>query len=126
MTLKVLVPVKRVVDYAVKIRVAGGRVETNNVKHSLNPFDEIAIEEAVRLKEKKFAAEVVSVSIGPTKSQESLRTSLAMGADRAIHILTPDGVEVQPLQVAKLLKAVAEKEKSDLVILGKQAIDDDS
>ncbi|KAI9199549.1 uncharacterized protein BJ171DRAFT_517893 [Polychytrium aggregatum] len=126
MSLRVLVPCKRVIDYTVKIRVAAGKIETANVKHSMNPFDEIAVEEAVRLKEKKIAKEVVSVSIGPAKSQETLRTALAMGADRAVHVEVPDGVEVQPLQVAKLLKAVVEKEKPELVILGKQAIDDDA
>ncbi|KAL3898013.1 MAG: hypothetical protein SGCHY_003022 [Lobulomycetales sp.] len=123
--MKVLVAVKRCIDYAVKIRVSGGKVDTN-VKFSMNPFDEISVEEAVRLKEKKHATEVVAVSIGPAKAQETLRTALAMGADRAVHVQVPDGTEVQPLQVAKLLKAVVEKEKSDLVLLGKQAIDDDS
>ncbi|KAJ3072648.1 hypothetical protein HK102_006188, partial [Quaeritorhiza haematococci] len=98
MALRILVPCKRVVDYAVKIRVANGRVDTANVKHSMNPFDEIAVEEAVRLKEKKHAAEVIGVSVGPPKSQETLRTALAMGADRAIHVEVPDGTEVQPLQ----------------------------
>ncbi|KAJ3111348.1 hypothetical protein HDU96_005777 [Phlyctochytrium bullatum] len=126
MSLKLLVPVKRVVDYAVKIRVVGGKVDIANVKHSMNPFDEIAVEEAVRLKEKKLAKDIIAVSIGPAKSQETLRTALAMGADTAIHVEVPDGSEVQPLQVAKILKAVVEKEKPDLVILGKQAIDDDS
>jgi len=126
MSLRLLVPVKRVIDYAVKIRVANGKVETANVKHSMNPFDEIAVEEAVRMKEKKHASEVVAVSIGPAKSQETLRTALAMGADRAVHVEIPEGVDVMPLQIAKLLKAVAEREKSDVVILGKQAIDDDS
>ncbi|KAH6587703.1 hypothetical protein BASA50_011307 [Batrachochytrium salamandrivorans] len=124
--LRVLVGVKRVVDYAVKIRVVGGKVETANIKHSMNPFDEIAVEEAVRFKEKKIAAEVIALSVGPTKSMEVLRTALAMGADRAIHIETAEGQEVQPLQVAKLFKAVIEKEAPTLVLLGKQAIDDDS
>ncbi|TPX38291.1 hypothetical protein SmJEL517_g00075 [Synchytrium microbalum] len=124
--LRVLVGVKRVVDYAVKIRVVGGKVETANVKHSMNPFDEIAIEEAVRLKEKKVADEVIAVTVGPTKAQETLRTSLAMGVDRAMHVEVPEGTDVQPLQVAKLLKAIVDKEKANLVILGKQAIDDDS
>ncbi|KND01418.1 uncharacterized protein SPPG_03224 [Spizellomyces punctatus DAOM BR117] len=122
---RVLVPVKRVVDYAVKIRVAGGKVDTN-VKHSMNPFDEIAIEEAVRLKEKKLAKEVIALTVGPSKSNETLRTALAMGADRGVHIEVPEGSEVLPLQVAKLIKAVAEKEKPELLLLGKQAIDDDS
>ncbi|KAI9098894.1 hypothetical protein DFS34DRAFT_619297 [Phlyctochytrium arcticum] len=122
---RILVPVKRVVDYAVKIRVANGKVDTN-VKHSMNPFDEIAIEEAVKLKEKKLAKEVIALSIGPTKAQETLRTALAMGADRAIHVEIADGQEVLPLQIAKLIKAVADKEKPELVFLGKQAIDDDS
>ncbi|KAJ3305936.1 hypothetical protein HDV03_000778 [Kappamyces sp. JEL0829] len=124
--MRVLVPVKRVIDYAVKIRVNAGKVETANVKHSMNPFDEIAMEEAIRLKEKKVATEVVAVTIGPLKSQETLRTALALGADKAVHIDVPEGQEVPPLQVAKLLKAYAEKIKPDLVILGKQAIDDDS
>ncbi|TPX40843.1 hypothetical protein SeMB42_g05850 [Synchytrium endobioticum] len=124
--LRVLVAVKRVVDYAVKIRIVGAKVDTANVKHSMNPFDEIAIEEAVRLKEKNAVSEVISVTVGPPKAQETLRTSLAMGADRAVHVEVPDGTDVQPLQVAKVLKAVVEKEKPDLVILGKQAIDDDS
>ncbi|KAI9002166.1 hypothetical protein DFJ74DRAFT_696922 [Hyaloraphidium curvatum] len=126
--LKLLVPVKRVIDYAVKIRVLPNKkgVETNNVKHSMNPFDEIAVEEAVQLKEKKLAKEIVAVSIGGPKNQEVLRTALAMGADRAIHVDVGEGTEVQPLQVAKILKAVAEQEKPDLVIVGKQAIDDDA
>ncbi|KAJ3107618.1 hypothetical protein HDU97_003612 [Phlyctochytrium planicorne] len=124
--MRILVPVKRVVDYAVKIRVVAGKVDVANVKHSMNPFDEIAIEEAVRLKEKKLAKDIVAVSIGPTKSQETLRTALAMGADKAVHVEVPEGTDVQPLQVAKLLRALVDKEKPDLVILGKQAIDDDS
>ncbi|KAJ3037425.1 hypothetical protein HK097_003520 [Rhizophlyctis rosea] len=126
MSLRVLVPIKRVVDYAVKIRVANGKVDTANAKHSMNPFDEIAIEEAVRLKDKKHAKEVIALSIGAAKSQDVLRTALAMGADRAVHVEIKDGEEVQPLQVAKLIKAVAEKEQPNLVLLGKQAIDDDS
>ena len=96
---KILVPCKRVIDYAVKIRIAGGKVETANVKHSLNPFDEIAVEEGVKLKEAKKAQEVISISIGPAKCLETLRTTLAMGADRAIHVQVADGVDVQPLQV---------------------------
>jgi electron transfer flavoprotein beta subunit len=124
--MKVLVAVKRVVDFNVKVRVKsdGSGVETANVKMSMNPFDEIAVEEAVRMKEAGKAAEIVAVSLGPAQCQETIRTALAMGADRGIHVLH-DG-ELQPLAVAKLLKAVAEKEKPDLVILGKQAIDDDS
>lgn len=124
--MKVLVAVKRVVDYNVKIRVKPDQsgVELANVKMSMNPFDEIAVEEAVRLKEAGKATEVVAVSIGPAGATETLRTALAMGADRAIHIATD--AEVQPLAVAKLLKAVAAKEAPGLVILGKQAIDDDS
>ena len=124
--MKVLVPVKRVVDYNVKIRVKadGSGVDTANVKMSMNPFDEIANEEAIRLKEAGKADEVIAVSLGPTKCQETLRTALAMGADRAIHVETDAGL--QPLAVAKLLKAVVEKEDPGLVILGKQAIDDDS
>ncbi|MCW5774597.1 MAG: electron transfer flavoprotein subunit beta/FixA family protein, partial [Rhodospirillaceae bacterium] len=124
--MKLLVAVKRVVDYNVKVRVKadGSGVETANVKMSMNPFDEIAVEEAVRLKEAGKAKEIVAVSMGPAQCQETIRTALAMGADRGIHVLH-DG-ELQPLAVAKLLKAIADKEKPDLVILGKQAIDDDS
>ncbi|RKO96470.1 electron transfer flavo protein, beta subunit [Caulochytrium protostelioides] len=124
--LKIIVPVKRVIDYTVKIRVAGGKVETNNVKHSMNPFDEIAVEEAVKMKEANKAKEIVAVSIGPAKSQETLRPALAMGADRAIHVEVADADTVNPLQVAKILKGIADKEKPDLMILGKQAIDDDA
>ena len=124
--MKVLVPVKRVIDYNVKIRVKADQtgVETANVKMSMNPFDEIAVEEAVRLQEAGTATEVIAVSIGPQQCQETIRTALAMGADRGILIQTDD--EVQPLAVAKLLKALVDKESPDLVILGKQAIDDDS
>ena len=124
--MKVLVPVKRVVDYNVKIRVKadGSGVELANVKMSMNPFDEIAVEEAIRLKEKGKVTEIVAVSIGPQQAQETLRTALAMGADRAILVKTD--VSCEPLAVAKLLKAVVEKESPQLVILGKQAIDDDS
>jgi electron transfer flavoprotein beta subunit len=124
--MKVLVAVKRVIDYNVKIRVKPDKtgVETANVKMSMNPFDEIGIEEAVRLKEAGTASEVVAVSMGPQACQETIRTALAMGADRGIHVLSD--AELQPLAVAKLLKALAEKEKPQLVILGKQAIDDDS
>lgn len=124
--MKVLVPVKRVIDYNVKIRVKADQtgVETANVKMSMNPFDEIAVEEAIRLREAGTATEVIAVSAGPQQCQETIRTALAMGADRGILIQTDD--EVQPLAVAKLLKAVADKEGPDLVILGKQAIDDDS
>jgi electron transfer flavoprotein beta subunit len=123
--MKVLVAVKRVVDYNVKIRVKadGSGVELANVKMSMNPFDEIGVEEAVRLKEKGLAAEVVAVSVGPAQSQETLRTALAMGADRAILVKTDDSVE--PLAVAKILRGVAEAEKPHIIILGKQAIDDD-
>ena len=124
---KILVPVKRVVDYNVKIRVKadGSGVETNNVKMSMNPFDEIALEEAIRLREAgdKGVEEIVAVSIGPAKAQETLRTALAMGADRAILIKTDEMVE--PLGVAKTLKALIAREEPQLVILGKQAIDDD-
>jgi electron transfer flavoprotein beta subunit len=124
--MKVLVPVKRVIDYNVKIRVKadGSGVELANVKMSMNPFDEIAVEEALRLKEGGKATEVVAVSIGPAQAAETIRTALAMGADRGVHIKA-DG-PVEPLAVAKLLKAVAEREQPGLVILGKQAIDDDS
>jgi electron transfer flavoprotein beta subunit len=124
--MKILVPVKRVVDYNVKIRVKpdGSGVELANVKMSMNPFDEISVEEALRLKEAGKAEEVVVVSIGPAKAEETLRTALAMGADRAILIETDETVE--PLAVAKLLKGVVEAEAPGLVIVGKQAIDDDS
>lgn len=124
--MKILVPVKRVVDYNVKIRVKadGSGVELANVKMSMNPFDEISVEEAIRLKEAGKAEEIIAVSVGPQQSQETLRTALAMGADRAILIKTDDAIE--PLSVAKILKAVVEQESPDLVILGKQAIDDDS
>ncbi|WP_114393298.1 electron transfer flavoprotein subunit beta/FixA family protein [Oleisolibacter albus] len=124
--MKILVAVKRVVDYNVKIRVKPDNtgVELANVKMSMNPFDEIAVEEAVRLKEKGAATEIVVVSIGPASAQETIRTALAMGADRGILVQTD--AEVQPLAVAKTLKTLVEKEQPQLVILGKQAIDDDS
>jgi electron transfer flavoprotein beta subunit len=124
--MKVLVPVKRVLDYNLKPRVKadGSGVDLANVKQSMNPFDEIAVEEAIRLKEKGVATEIIAVSIGEAKAQDTLRTALAMGADRAILVLH-DGV-AEPLAVAKLLKAIADEEQPGLVILGKQAIDDDS
>jgi electron transfer flavoprotein beta subunit len=123
--MKALVPVKRVVDYNVKVRVKsdGSGVDIANVKMSMNPFDEIAVEEAVRLKEKGVLTEVIAVSCGVTQCQETLRTAMAIGADRAILVETD--VELQPLAVAKLLKALVDKEQPQLVILGKQAIDDD-
>lgn len=123
--MKILVPVKRVIDYNVKPRVKpdGSGVDLANVKMSMNPFDEIAVEEAIRLKEKGAATEVVAVSVGPDKAQETLRTALAMGADRAILVVAE---EVEPLGVAKLLAKIMEEEAPGLVILGKQAIDDDS
>ena len=123
--MKVLVPVKRVVDYNVKVRVKadGSGVDIANVKMSMNPFDEIAVEEATRLKEKGAATEVIAVSCGVTQCQETLRTAMAIGADRAILVDTAE--ELQPLAVAKLLKALVDKEQPHLVILGKQAIDDD-
>jgi electron transfer flavoprotein beta subunit len=123
--MKILVPVKRVVDYNVKVRVKadGSGVDIANVKMSMNPFDEIAVEEAVRLKEKGVATEVIVVSCGVTQCQETLRTAMAIGADRAIHVECAD--ELQPLAVAKLLKALVDKEQPGLIILGKQAIDDD-
>ncbi|WP_422013187.1 electron transfer flavoprotein subunit beta/FixA family protein [Roseateles sp.] len=125
--MKVLVPVKRVVDYNVKVRVKsdGTGVDIANVKMSMNPFDEIAVEEAVRLKEKGVVTEVIAVSCGVTQCQETLRTAMAIGADRAILVETPADLELQPLAVAKLLKALIDKEQPQLVILGKQAIDDD-
>ncbi len=124
--MKVLVPVKRVVDYNVKIRVKsdGTGVELANVKMSMNPFDEIGVEEAIRLREKGQVTEIVVVSIGPTKAQETIRTALAMGADRGFLVDTGDEA-VEPLAVAKILKAIVDAEKPGLVILGKQAIDDD-
>lgn len=124
--MKVLVPVKRVVDKDIKVRVKSDNsgVDIANVKHSMNPFDEIAVEEAVRLREKGVATEVVAVSCGVAQCQETLRTAMAIGADRAIHVQTD--VELQPLAVAKLLKALIDKEQPQLVILGKQAIDDDA
>jgi len=124
--MKILVAVKRVVDYNVKIRVKSDHsgVDLANVKMSMNPFDEIAVEEAVRLKEAGIATEVVVVSAGPTQCQETLRTALAIGADRAI--LVDTDAELQPLAVAKILKALSEKEQAQIIILGKQAIDDDS
>jgi electron transfer flavoprotein beta subunit len=124
--MKLLVPVKRVIDYNVKPRVKsdGTGIDLANVKMSMNPFDEIAVEEAIRLKEKGAATEIVAVSIGPAKAQETLRTALAMGADRAILVQTD--AEVEPLAVAKILKKIAEEEQPGMIILGKQAIDDDS
>jgi electron transfer flavoprotein beta subunit len=124
--MKLLVPVKRVIDYNVKPRVKadGTGVDLANVKMSMNPFDEIAVEEAIRLKEKGVATEIVAVSIGPAKAQETLRTALAMGADRAILVQTDD--EVEPLAVAKILEKIAREEQPGMVILGKQAIDDDA
>ena len=125
--MKVLVPVKRVVDYNVKVRVKsdGSGVDIANVKMSMNPFDEIAVEEAVRLKEGGKVTEVIAVSAGVTQCQETLRTAMAIGADRGILAEVPADVELQPLAVAKILKALAEKEQPQLIILGKQAIDDD-
>ena len=124
--MKILVPVKRVLDYNVKPRVKsdGTGVDLANVKMSMNPFDEIGVEEAIRLKEKGVATEIIAVSVGPVKAQETLRTALAMGADRAILVQTDDAVE--PLALAKIFKAIADAEQPGLVILGKQAIDDDN
>ncbi|KAI1364468.1 electron transfer flavoprotein, beta subunit [Xylaria arbuscula] len=130
--LRILVPVKRVIDYAVKPRVnkAQTGVETAGVKHSMNPFDELSVEEAVRTREKKKAPveDICAISAGPAKAVDILRTAMAMGADRAIHVETADGDEgaLEPLTVAKMLRAVVDKEKSNLVILGKQSIDDDA
>jgi len=127
--LRILVPVKRVIDYAVKPRVKSDKtgVETSGVKHSLNPFDEISIEEAVRLRERKLPVDdILAVSAGPAKCVDSLRTAMAMGADRSLHVEVPEDKPLEPLGVAKLLKAIAEKEQSNLIFLGKQAIDDDS
>ncbi|TMS37383.1 hypothetical protein L596_004325 [Steinernema carpocapsae] len=129
-SMRVLVGVKRVIDYAVKVRVRPDKkgVVTDNVQHSMNPFDEIALEEAVKLKEAKVAKEVVAVSFGPTKSQEVLRTALAKGADKAIHIAVDDAAveKVEPIHVARALAKIAQDEKFDVVIVGKQAIDDDA
>jgi len=128
--LRVLVGCKRVIDYAVKIRVKPDKsgVVTDGVKHSMNPFDEIAIEEAIRLREKKIASEIIALSCGPAKSEETLRTALAMGADRGVHVVLNDQEYsgLQPLAVAKLMAKIVEEEKVDLVLVGKQAIDDDS
>lgn len=128
--MKILVGVKRVVDYAVKIRVdkAGTGVDLANVKMSLNPFCEIAVEEAVRLKEKKIVSEIIAVSIGPKQCQETLRTALAVGADKGIHVSTDvrTDQDLQPLAIAKILKSIALKEAVDLIILGKQSIDGDN
>jgi electron transfer flavoprotein beta subunit len=126
--MKIIVPVKRVVDYNVKVRVLadGSGVDTKNVKMSMNPFDEIALEEAVRLKEKGLASEVIAVSCGVAQCTDTLRTALAIGADRAILIETSADLELQPLAVAKLLQALVAREQPGLVILGKQAIDDDA
>ncbi|XP_067678074.1 electron transfer flavoprotein subunit beta-like [Haliotis asinina] len=127
--LRVIVGCKRVIDYAVKIRVKPDKtgVVTEGVKHSMNPFDEIAVEEAIRMKEKKIASEVIAVSCGPTQCQETLRTAMAMGADKAIHVeLDAKQTEmIQPLHVAKILAKISQEEKADVVIVGKQAIDDD-
>ena len=126
--MKLLVAVKRVIDYNVKPRVKsdGTGVDLANVKMSMNPFDEIAVEEAIRLKEKGVVTEIIALSVGPAKAAETLRTALAMGADRAVLIQLDDGVDAEPLAVAKLVKAVAEEEGAQLIITGKQAIDDDS
>jgi electron transfer flavoprotein beta subunit len=128
--MKVLVGVKRVIDYAVKVRISADKtgVELKNVKMSMNPFCEIAVEEAVRLKESKAADEIVVVSIGPKQSQETIRTALAMGADRGIHVTTDVRIDqdLQPLAVAKIMAEVAKKEAPDLIIVGKQSIDSDA
>lgn len=128
--MRVLVAVKRVVDYAVKVRVNASKtgIETANVKMSMNPFDEIGVEASVKLKEQKFAKEVVSVSIGPKQAQETIRTSLAMGADKGVHVETDmkTDLELQPLAVAKVLKAMVDKIEPNLVVLGKQSIDGDN
>ncbi|KAH7636957.1 electron transfer flavoprotein beta subunit [Dermatophagoides farinae] len=129
MSLKILVGCKRVIDYAVKIRIRPDNkgVVTQGVKHSLNPFDEIAVEEAVRMKEKKMAKEILAVSIGPQASQDTLRTALAMGCDKALHVNVDEksAETLLPVQVSKILAKIAEQEKVEMVILGKQAIDDD-
>ncbi|KAI1342409.1 electron transfer flavoprotein, beta subunit [Xylariaceae sp. FL0016] len=130
--LRILVPVKRVIDYAVKPRVnkAQTGVETAGVKHSMNPFDELSVEESVRMRERKLAPggveDICAVSAGPAKAADVLRTAMAMGADRAVHVDVKEGEELEPLAVAKVLRALVEKERSNLVILGKQSIDDDA
>eukprot|EP01083_Nonionella_stella_P312327 1116693_1 len=130
--MKVLVPVKRVIDYTVKIRVRPDKkgVDKKSVKMSMNPFCEIAVEEAVRIKEAQVASELIAVTIGPTKCSEQLRTAMAMGMDRAIHIKTPDDLEtdihLQPLAVSRILANIVQKESPNLVLIGKQSIDDDS
>ena len=127
--MKILVPVKRVIDYNVKVRVKsdGSGVDLTNIKMSMNPFDEIALEEAIRIKESGKAEEIIAVSIGASQSQETLRTALAMGADRAILVVATDDVnqDIEPLDVAKILHAIVGKEKTDLILCGKQAIDND-
>ena len=127
MALRILLPVKRVIDYSVQVRIRPDKrgVELENVKMSMNPFDEIAVEEALRLKEKNFASELIAVSIGPKKVQDTIRSALAVGVDRGIHIETNENEEIQPLDVAKILAKLAAKENADVLILGKQAIDDD-
>jgi len=128
--MRLLIPIKRVIDYAVKIRIKSNKlgVEKNNVRMSLNPFCELAIEEGIRWKEKELATEIVAVSIGPKKTQEVLRTAMAMGVDRCIHVLTEleTDIHLQPLTVAKLLQKIVEKESPNAIIMGKQSIDDDS
>lgn len=130
--LRILVPIKRVIDYAVKPRVnkAQTAVETAGVKHSMNPFDELSVEESVRIREKKRAPggveDICVISAGPPKAQDTLRTAMAMGADRGIHVEIKDGEELEPLTVAKLLQKAAEQQKSNMVVLGKQSIDDDA
>lgn len=125
MSMRVLVAVKRAIDYSVKVRVRADRLGVEAAKMSMNPFDEIAVEEGLRLKERKLAAEVVVVSVGPKKCQETLRTALAMGADRAVHVETDEAAAPQPLDVARALQQVAQAQEAGLVLLGKQAIDDD-
>lgn len=123
--MKVCVGVKRVVDYTVKIRVKDNKVVTDNVKMSVNPFDEIAVEEAVRLKEKRKDVEIIAITVGPKKNEESLRSALALGCDKAVHVLVPEGQEVEPLGVAKIFAKLHEEFKPELWMLGKQAIDGD-
>ncbi|PHH70965.1 hypothetical protein CDD82_6812 [Ophiocordyceps australis] len=131
-SLRILVPIKRVIDYAVKPRVNKARtgVETAGVKHSMNPFDELSVEEAVRIREKKRAPggveDICAISAGPAKAVDVLRTAMAMGADRGIHVEVPEGQELEPLTVAKMLRVAVEQQKSNLVVLGKQSIDDDA
>ncbi|TGZ76172.1 electron transfer flavo protein beta subunit [Ascodesmis nigricans] len=128
MSLRILLPIKRVLDYAIKPRIASSRIDTTGLKHSLNPFDELSIEASLRLRESNpsLVSEIIAFTAGPAKSVDSLRTAMAMGADRSIHLELPADKELEPLQVAKIIKQLVEKEKINLVLAGKQSIDDDA